>query len=185
MSHCMVGNCVQYEGNEKCGNDRMGLEHTHSLSSAKAFSHLTVHLKNFTCSIGKAVTCNFLKQQVHYLGHIISTDEVAPDPSKTKHRPTGSQDCTRSSTAPGTSKLLPQVHPELCQNHQTIASWWWKFNAATGAILGLLLSGFQNNVANYQGRFKDLWKEDLIPVVPWSRGSGGLCSPEAIRLLYF
>lgn len=64
----------------------MGLEHTHSLSSAKAFSHLTVHLKNFTCSISQAVTFNFLKQQVHYLGHIISTDEikVAPDPSKTK-----------------------------------------------------------------------------------------------------
>ena len=126
MPHYIVGNCVQYEGNEKCGNDRMGLEHTHSLSSAKPFSHLTVHLKNFTCSISKAVTCNFLKQQVHYLGHIISTDEieVAPDPSKTKQitDQLDSQDCTRRSTAPGTSKLLPQVHPELCQNHQTIAS---------------------------------------------------------------
>ena len=27
--------------------------------------------------------CQFLKHQVHFLGHIISSDGVAPDPSKT------------------------------------------------------------------------------------------------------
>ena len=32
----------------------------------------------------KLSKCNFLKQQVHYLGHVISSDGIATDPSKTE-----------------------------------------------------------------------------------------------------
>ena len=43
-----------------------------------------------------------------------------------------------------------------------------------GAILEMLLSGFQNN-CSYQGKFSDLWKEELISVVSlWSRGLGDM-----------
>ena len=42
------------------------------------------------------------------------------------------------------------------------------------------------NYCNYQDRFRDLWKKELIPVVHlWSRGSRGLHHPEAVGLLYF
>ena len=136
MPHCMVGNCVQYEGNKKCGNDRMGLEHNHSLSSAKAFSHSTVHLKNFTCSIGKAVTCNFLKQQVHYLGHIIFTDEVAPDPSKIKQI---------------TDQLVPRTVQEV-QQLLGLADYYHRFIQNFARITKLLLVD-DESLMQLQGRF--------------------------------
>ena len=52
-----------------------------------------------------------------------------------------------------------------------------------GAILEMLLSGFQNNCSCHS-KFSDLWKEELISVVSlWSRGSGGHDPPETIELL--
>ena len=118
MLHCMVGNCVQYEGNEKCGNNRMG------------------HLKNFTCSIGKAVTCNFLKQQVHYLGHVISTDGVAPDPSKTKQI---------------TDQLAPRTVQEV-QQLLGLANYYHRFIQNFARITKLLLVD-DESLMQLQGRF--------------------------------
>ena len=54
-----------------------------------------------------------------------------------------------------------------------------------GVALEILLSGLQNN-CNYQGKLKDLLKEELILVVDlWSRWSGGFSPPEAVGLFYF
>ena len=49
-------------------------------------SHLASVLKRLQEVIWKAKLskCNFLKQQVHYLGHVISSDGITTDPSKTE-----------------------------------------------------------------------------------------------------
>ena len=59
---------------------------------------------------------------------------------------------------------------------------WHAVTKEAGVILEILLSSFQNN-CNYQGRFGDFGKEDLISVVDLqSRGSGRSHPPEAIGI---